>query len=121
VWLDNKVFTMVGGAQVMFRALLIALPLIAAVGAVLAGRSLVVRIMAVTAIAVVFLVALGGLIAPHRLAQETVSRSQQTSDWERGATDTRDIVHSSIPLLLSSFAALTILALKPRCGAPAKD
>jgi hypothetical protein len=84
---------------------MIVLPLIVAVAAMTTMRhSFAVRLTAVAAMTVCFSVGLGGLVAPHRLAKQKLG-IQQSSDWDGGARDTRDVVSSFIPLLVSGLAA----------------
>jgi hypothetical protein len=97
----------------LFRTLMIVLPLSVAVAAVTTMRhSFAVRLIAVAAMALCFSIGLGGLLAPHRLAEEKLG-IQPSADWDRGARDTRDVVYSSIPLLVSGFGGVVLLALRP--------
>lgn len=97
----------------MLKTVMIVLPLIVALAAATVRHVFAVRLIAVAIIASCFLLGLGGLVAPHRLAQETVPRNQQNSDWDRGARDTRDVVYTFIPLLTSCFGGIVLLALRP--------
>jgi hypothetical protein len=54
----------------VFKALMIVVPVVAALTAATVGHRFAVRLIAVAVIAITFLVGIGGLIAPHRLAQE---------------------------------------------------
>ena len=96
----------------MFRTLLTALPLVVAIAAGTASRRVAVRVIAVAVIALCTLVGSGGLVAPHRLAEERLG-TRQSSEWIRGARDTRDVVYTFIPVLVSCFCGLAFLALAP--------
>lgn len=96
----------------MFKTLLIVLPLAAAVAAATLRHRFAVRLIAFAVIASTYLVGLAGLMAPHRLAEE-MRGTPQSAEWSRGAMDTRDVVYTVIPLLVSSFAGLALLALRP--------
>jgi hypothetical protein len=92
---------------------MIVLPLIIAIAAATTMRhSFAVRLIAVAVITLSFSVGLGGLVAPHRLAEEKLG-IQQNADWDRGARDTRDVVYLVIPLLVSGFGGVVLLALRP--------
>jgi hypothetical protein len=96
----------------MFKTAMIVFPLVAAGIAATIRHRIAVRLVALAVIVLSFGLGLGGLIAPHRLAEET-SQHQRTSDWEQGARDTRDVVYTFIPILASSFAAAVVLAIRP--------
>jgi hypothetical protein len=102
----------------MLKGLIVVLPVIAAAVALWLRHLFLVRVGAVCVIGLVFLIAYGGLLAPHRLAEETVPRVAQNSDWVRGALATRDVVHSVTPLVISCLAASLLLALWPVRPAP---
>jgi hypothetical protein len=98
----------------MFMWAIVVLPIVALVLAALTPQRFAVRLGAVGAIAFSFAVGLTGLIAPHRLAEETASPNQpKNQDWQQGARDTRDVVYRVIPLVSSSFVAAALLALGP--------
>ena len=90
------------------------LPLLAIVGAVVVLRfpdRKTLRIVVVSAITLALLSVTAGLIAPHRLAE--LQHGPQGEEWRRGASATRDVIHSLLPLLASAFTALVVLALTP--------
>ena len=95
---------------------LVLVTLASAGGAVWFRRSAIVRALAVLSIAACTVPALGALIAPHRLAQESKYQSWQDAAWQRGARDTRDVIHRVLPILAAAFSSLVVLALVPRVG-----
>jgi hypothetical protein len=96
----------------VFKTLMIVLPLVAAITAATLRHRFAIRLIAVAVTASTFLVGLAGLIAPHRLAEEKRG-GQQSAEWDRGALDTRNVVYTVIPLFVSSFGGLALLALSP--------
>ena len=96
---------------------MIFLPLIVALAAGAVWRRLAVRVIAVAVITLCGLAGAGGLVAPHRLSEERLG-TLQNAEWNRGARDTRDVVHTSIPVLASCFGALVLLALRPPRQSP---
>jgi hypothetical protein len=86
---------------------------VAAISATVLRHLLLLRIAALAVILLVSLLSAGGLIAPHRLAEERVGQSSQNGEWQRGARDTRDAVYRALPVLSVSFFALVLLALVP--------
>jgi hypothetical protein len=95
------------------KILLPILPVLAIIAVLVGNDRKVVRFVAVTAIVIAAFAVAGGLIAPHRIAEELVHRSPQSVEWRQGARDTRDAVYQVLPTLLSAFFALVVLALIP--------
>jgi len=106
-------------AVLMFRIIVTVLPLIAAIVAITIRHPSAVRLGAVSVIVLCFVLGLGGLIAPHRLAEESAG-SPRSSEWQQGARDTRDVGYFFMPILGSSFAAAVLLALRPVRVPPTK-
>ena len=110
----------------MFRTLMIVLPLIVAVAAVTTMRhSFAVRLIAVAAMALCFSIGLGGLLAPHRLAEEKLG-IQPSADWDRGARRAWSIRLSrfSFRVLVGSFFWLCDLCARSKrtdCGVAEHD
>ena len=91
-------------------------PIIVAVAAVFAAvfRHLVaVRAVALAIIFFAALLSFGGLIVPHRIAEDLHRPQLQTAEWQQGARDTRDAVYRGLPLLVTSFFSVFLLAIVP--------
>src|SRR3954471_13876949 len=84
-------------AAFMFRNIVTVLPLIAAIVAITIRQPPAVRLGAVSVIVLCFVLGLGGLIAPHRLAEESAG-SPRSSEWQQGARDTRDVGYFFMPI-----------------------
>lgn len=97
----------------MVKIALTLVPVAGAVAAAMFRHSLAVRLIAVAAVLLSTTMTVGVLIAPHRVAEELVHQSPQSSEWRRGARDTRDAIYGILPVLASSFAALALLAIIP--------
>jgi|1185.fasta_scaffold1589011_1 hypothetical protein len=103
----------------MFRIIVTVLPLIAAVVAITIRQRSAFRFSAICVTVLCFVLGLGGLIAPHRLAEES-SGGPRSSEWQQGARDVRDVGYFFMPILCSSFAAAVLLALRPVRVPPTK-
>ena len=96
------------------KAFFTLLPAVAVIAVVVFTRRPAIRFWAVALIVLTCFAVSGGLIAPHRVAEELVHGSPQSEQWRQGARDTRDAVYAVLPPLASAFVALVLLALIPR-------
>ena len=92
------------------KAFFTLLPAVAVIAVVVFTRRPAIRFWAVALIVLTCFAVSGGLIAPHRVAEELVHGSPQSEQWRQGARDTRDAVYAVLPPLASAFVALVLLA-----------
>jgi hypothetical protein len=97
----------------MTKAFLTLLPTVAVIAALVFRSRPAVRFVGVAVIVLTGFAISGGLIAPHRLAEDLLHGYPQSDQWRQGASDTRDAVYGVLPPLASAFVALVILALIP--------
>lgn len=95
------------------RTFLVLLPAVAVVAVLVFKRRPVVRLAGGVAVVLTGFAVSGGLIAPHRIAEELVHRSPQSGQWHQGARDTRGAVYGVLAPLALVLAALVVLALVP--------
>ena len=94
------------------RLLLPIIPLIAALLAV-GLRSVPVRMVSIAAIVLPTIALYGGLMAPARVAWAIIATSPG-AEWSQGAHDAQAVIHTVMLPLLSTLAALALIAAVPR-------
>ena len=104
----------------MFIALVSAVPILVAIGAVATGRRRFVRPLALVVISCAFVTGMMGLVAAHRLAEEVSGTRPHGPEWERGVEDMRNVIGSLLPILAASFAGAAILSTRGMSAAEKK-
>jgi hypothetical protein len=94
------------------RLLLPIIPLTAALLAI-RFRSIPVRIVSIAVILIATTALFGAFIASARLAEE-ITGARQGSEWWQGAADAQAVIRTVMRPLLSTLAALALIAAVPR-------